>query len=82
MQAGIRITLTLTNFWPEFGGIGWYVNNTIGAGQPQELFYTDTRPITAYQTWVRARLPRVTVNFAAERSRHLHAACRASDVRL
>ena len=52
-QAGIRTILTLTNFWPEFGGIGWYVDNTIGAGQPQELFYTDAAAIAAYQTWVR-----------------------------
>ena len=53
MQAGIRIIITLTNHWPEFGGIGWYVDNTIAPGRAHELFYTDGRAIAAYQTWVR-----------------------------
>ena len=63
-QAGIRITISLTNYWPEFGGIGWYVRNIVGnTGQPQELFYTDTRVIAAYRTWVRKLATRVnTVN--------------------
>ena len=52
MQAGIRITITLTNFWPEYGGIAWYVNTILGYGKPKELFYTDTKVISAYQTWV------------------------------
>ena len=43
----------MTNYWPEFGGIKWYVSNLLGAGQPQELFYTDGKVVAAYQTWVR-----------------------------
>ena len=53
LQAGIRIIITLTNHWPEYGGMAWYVNNTIAVGQPFELFYTDGRVIAAYQAWVR-----------------------------
>lgn len=43
----------LTNYWPEFGGIGWYVKKIVGRRSAQELFYTDHRVIAAYQTWVR-----------------------------
>lgn len=52
-QAGIRLTITLTNFWPEYGGIAWYVDNIVGRGRAKELFYSDARVIAAYQTWVR-----------------------------
>ena len=53
-QAGIRIIITFTNYWPEYGGMQWYVDNIVGPGKPQELFYTDIRVIAAYQKWVRA----------------------------
>jgi len=43
----------MTNFYLEFGGIRWYVDNTIGTAAPQEYFYTMPGPIAAYQTWVR-----------------------------
>lgn len=56
LQSGIRIIITLTNFWPEFGGIGWYVDNALGVGKAPELFYTNGLVIAAYQKWVRSHL--------------------------
>ena len=55
MQTGIRLITTLTNFWAEFGGMGWYVDSILGAGNAPELFYSDPRVIAAFQTWVRVR---------------------------
>ena len=54
LQTGIRLITTLTNFWPEFGGIGWYVDTILGDGNAPELFYSNPRVIAAYQTWVRS----------------------------
>ena len=54
-QIGLRVILTMTNFYLEFGGIRWYVDNTVSTSAPQEYFYNTTGPIAAYQTWVRAR---------------------------
>lgn len=53
LQAGIRIIIALTNHWPEYGGMGWYVDNIRGKGEDFEHFYTDGRVVAAYQTWVR-----------------------------
>ena len=55
LQTGIRLITTLTNFWPEFGGMGWYVDSILGAGNAPELFYSDPRVIAAFQTWVCSR---------------------------
>jgi hypothetical protein len=52
MQIGLRVILTMTNMYLEFGGIRWYVDNTLSTGDATELFYTDPAPIAAYQTWV------------------------------
>ncbi|KAL6770837.1 hypothetical protein ACKKBF_B32890 [Auxenochlorella protothecoides x Auxenochlorella symbiontica] len=38
---GIRLVLTLTNYWPFYGGQRFYVDSVKGTGAPQELFYTD-----------------------------------------
>ena len=45
----------MTNFYLEYGGIRWYVDNTIDTAAPQESFYNMPGPIAAYQTWVRMR---------------------------
>ena len=55
-QADIRVTITMTNHWPEYGGKAWYVNNILGLGLDPELFYTDSRVIAAYQNWVRTNI--------------------------
>ena len=52
-QIGLRVILTMTNFYLEFGGIRWYVDHTVGTAAPPEYFYTMPGPIAAYQTWVR-----------------------------
>lgn len=53
MQVGIRLLVVLTNFWPQFGGAPFYVNNTVGRGADVEKFYTDPRPRAAFKLWVR-----------------------------
>ena len=53
-QTGIRLITTLTNFWPEFGGIGWYVDSILGPSYAYELFYSSPAVIAAYQKWVSA----------------------------
>lgn len=58
-KAGIRVIITLTNYWPEFGGVDWYVSNLVGPSQPRELFYTDATVIAAYQAWLRTLATRV-----------------------
>lgn len=72
LQAGIRVTISLTNYWPEFGGIGWYVNNIVGRGNAQELFYTNPRVIAAYQTWVRLRVA-TKIGWGFSAGDHIHA---------
>ena len=54
LQIGLRVILTMTNMYLEFGGIRWYVDNTLGTAAAAESFYTDPAPIAAYQTWVRS----------------------------
>lgn len=53
LQAGIRITLTMTNHWPEYGGFAWYTKEVLGSKAAPELFYSNGRVIEAFQTWVR-----------------------------
>lgn len=61
-QIGLRVILTMTNFYLEFGGIRWYVDNTVanGTAAKQELFYTVPGPIAAYKNWVRMGRGRVS----------------------
>lgn len=52
-KAGIRITLTMTNHWPEYGGFGWYTKEVLGSNAAPELFYSNGRVIGAFQAWLR-----------------------------
>lgn len=62
-KAGIRITLTMTNHWPEYGGYAWYTNQVLGGGHAPELFYSSGRVIGAFQKWLKTLARRVnTVN--------------------
>ena len=53
LQAGIRVTLTMTNHWPEYGGFAWYTRQVLGGGAAPELFYSNGRVVGAFQNWVR-----------------------------
>lgn len=41
------------NFWPDNGGIGWYVDQTLGPGHDPEEFFLHDAPQAAYRHWVR-----------------------------
>ncbi|KAI9840119.1 MAG: hypothetical protein M1838_004214 [Thelocarpon superellum] len=49
---GIKLIMTFTNNWSDFGGMDVYVNNTVGYGQPHDLFYTDPQIATYYKAYV------------------------------
>ncbi|KAF8836771.1 glycoside hydrolase family 5 protein [Paxillus ammoniavirescens] len=55
---GIRLIVSLTNNWSDYGGMDVYVNQIIGRGQPHDYFYTNSQIIAAYQNYVRAWVER------------------------
>ncbi|KAH7912403.1 glycoside hydrolase family 5 protein [Hygrophoropsis aurantiaca] len=55
---GIRLIVTLTNNWDNYGGMDVYVNQIIGQGQPHDYFYTNPEVIAAYQNYVKAFVSR------------------------
>jgi mannan endo-1,4-beta-mannosidase len=56
-EAGIKLVLTLTNNWPDFGGMDQYL---IWYGLDKHYeFYTDTRVRQAYKDWVEHVIGRV-----------------------
>ncbi len=56
-ERGIRLVLTLTNYWPDYGGMPQY-QQWMGL-QNLNDFYRDRRAITAFQSWVDALMMRV-----------------------
>ena len=56
-ERGIRLILTLTNNWPDFGGMPRYVE-WFGMAGKKNHFYTDQRCRTAYQNYVRELVTR------------------------
>jgi mannan endo-1,4-beta-mannosidase len=51
-QAGIRVILTLTNYWSDYGGMPWYVSQCIRPGASADLFYTDSCSQTYFKQWI------------------------------
>ena len=51
-KQGVKVIVTLSNFEPQFGGIQWYVDQTMGTGQDEELFYTNSQAKQYYQQYV------------------------------
>ncbi|KAI9841954.1 MAG: hypothetical protein M1837_000274 [Sclerophora amabilis] len=51
-EAGIKLILTLTNNWDDYGGMDVYVNQTLGDGKPHDLFYTDPQIKIYYKDYV------------------------------
>ncbi|EGN99845.1 glycoside hydrolase family 5 protein [Serpula lacrymans var. lacrymans S7.3] len=54
----IRLIVTLTNNWDNYGGMDVYVNQIIGQGQPHDYFYTNPEVIAAYQNYVKVFVSR------------------------
>ena len=53
VQIGLRVILTMTNFYGEYGGISFYVDSTLGSGYQSDVFYYESLPLAAYRKWVR-----------------------------
>ncbi|KAJ3993605.1 glycoside hydrolase, partial [Lentinula boryana] len=55
---GIRLIVTLTNNWSDYGGMDVYVNQLLGQGQPHDYFYTNATVIAAYKNYVKTFVTR------------------------
>ncbi|KAJ7021392.1 glycoside hydrolase, partial [Mycena alexandri] len=55
---GIRLIISLTNNWSDFGGMDVYTAQILGSGQPHDLFYTNPTVIAAFKTYVQAVVTR------------------------
>lgn len=50
--AGVRVILTLTDYWNAYGGMSWYVTKCVRRGASVDLFYTNACAREYYQRWV------------------------------
>ncbi|KAF8320837.1 mannanase [Clavulina sp. PMI_390] len=48
---GIRLIVTLTNNWSDYGGMDVYVSQIVGSGQYHDVFYTNTAVQAAYKKY-------------------------------
>ncbi|KAK0463815.1 mannanase [Desarmillaria tabescens] len=55
---GIKLIVTLTNNWSDYGGMDVYVNQILGPGSAHDLFYTDCGVISAYMYYVKTFVSR------------------------
>ncbi|KIK62666.1 glycoside hydrolase family 5 protein [Collybiopsis luxurians FD-317 M1] len=55
---GLRLIVTLTNNWSDYGGMDVYVNQLLGQGQPHDFFYTNPTVIAAYKNYVKTFVTR------------------------
>ncbi|BDA44582.1 probable mannan endo-1,4-beta-mannosidase 1 at N-terminal half [Coccomyxa sp. Obi] len=55
---GVRIILPFVNFWPDLGGMQWYVDQLLGPGHALEEFYTNALVKQAYKNYVKKILTR------------------------
>ncbi|KAJ3795298.1 glycoside hydrolase [Lentinula aff. detonsa] len=55
---GIRLIVTLTNNWSDYGGMDVYVDQLLGQGQPHDYFYTNATVIAAYKNYVKTFVTR------------------------
>ncbi|KAH7912404.1 glycoside hydrolase family 5 protein [Hygrophoropsis aurantiaca] len=51
---GLRLIVTLTNNWSDYGGMDVYVDQLIGSGEAHDLFYTNSACISAYKNYIKA----------------------------
>jgi len=54
----IKLIVTLTNNWDNYGGMDMYVNSILGYGQPHDYFYSNSEVITAYKKYINAFVSR------------------------
>ncbi|KAJ7889980.1 CEL4a mannanase [Mycena leptocephala] len=55
---GIRLIVTLTNNWSDYGGMDVYTAQILGSGQFHDVFYTNPTVIAAFKTYVQAVVTR------------------------
>ncbi|KAJ7154792.1 glycoside hydrolase [Mycena filopes] len=55
---GIRLIISLTNNWSDYGGMDVYTAQLVGSGQPHDVFYTNPTVIAAFKTYVQAIVTR------------------------
>ncbi|KAJ3819804.1 mannanase [Lentinula raphanica] len=55
---GLRLIVTLTNNWSDYGGMDVYVNQLLGQGSPHDYFYTNATVIAAYKNYVKTFVSR------------------------
>ncbi|KAJ3746679.1 mannanase [Lentinula detonsa] len=55
---GLRLIITLTNNWSDYGGMDVYVNQLLGQGSPHDYFYTNATVIAAYKNYVQTFVDR------------------------
>ncbi|KAJ7698350.1 mannanase [Mycena rosella] len=55
---GIRLIISLTNNWSDYGGMDVYTAQLLGSGQPHDLFYSNPTVIAAFKTYVQAVVSR------------------------
>ena len=49
---GIRLIMTMANYWPFLGNMQDYVDNALGSGKHYSLFYTDPKVKQYYKDWL------------------------------
>ncbi|KAF8320827.1 endo-beta-mannanase [Clavulina sp. PMI_390] len=49
---GIRLIVTLTNNWSDYGGMDLYTSQIVGSGQYHDVFYTNANVQAAYKKYV------------------------------
>ncbi|KAJ7440858.1 CEL4a mannanase [Mycena latifolia] len=55
---GLRLIISLTNNWSDYGGMDVYTKQIVGSGQPHDVFYTNPSVIAAFKTYVQAVVTR------------------------
>ncbi|KAF7354147.1 Mannan endo-1,4-beta-mannosidase F [Mycena venus] len=55
---GIKLLITLTNNWSDFGGMDVYTAQLLGSGLPHDTFYTNPTVVAAYKAYVEAIVTR------------------------
>ncbi|KAJ7512588.1 glycoside hydrolase superfamily [Mycena galericulata] len=55
---GVRLIISLTNNWSDYGGMDVYAAQLLGSGQFHDVFYTNPTIIAAFKTYVQAVVTR------------------------
>ncbi|KAJ7120056.1 CEL4a mannanase [Mycena epipterygia] len=55
---GLRLIISLTNNWSDYGGMDVYATQLLGSGQTHDVFYTNPTIIAAFKTYVQAVVTR------------------------